>query len=389
MDTTEVQGRLAVSAHLAMTDIDAAAWDALAGDASPFLRHAFLLALEQSGCVTAATGWAPRHILVHDDDGLVAALPLYAKTHSWGEYVFDWGWADAYRRHGHPYYPKLLTAVPYTPSPAPRLLLRGGLDAPRRAALFRRLYEEVTRQVEELGASSWHVLFPEADECARWEQQGLIRREACQFHWHNRGYGDFEDFLAQMSSRKRKNLRREREEVARGGFRFVCLEGPALSEADWDTFYRFYQNTYHVRGQEAYLNREFFARIGATMAEQLFLVMAQKDDVYVAGALFFRNSHTLYGRYWGSDADYYNLHFETCYYQGIDYCLRHGLQRFDAGAQGEHKLRRGFEPEVTLSCHWIAEPAFRDAIANFCADEAEHMALYREHAAGSLPFRRD
>ena len=372
-----------------MVDVDARQWDALAGETSPFLKHAFLLALEESGAVTATTGWQPHHVLVRDAQGLLAAMPLYLKNHSWGEYVFDWGWADAYRRYGRPYYPKLVSAIPYTPSPSPRLLMRDELTAAQRDDIFQRVYEAVTAQAERQGASSWHVLFPQTDESAHWEQHGLIRREANQFHWRNQGYQDFDDFLARFSSRKRKNLRREREEVARAGFNFVHLEGPQISARDWDIFYQFYQNTYHVRGQEAYLNRDFFARIGATMADDLFLIMVEKDGSYVAGALFFKNSHTLYGRYWGSQADYYNLHFETCYYQGIDYCLRHGLQRFDAGAQGEHKLRRGFEPVVTLSCHWVADPAFRHAIENFCVEEAQHMALYREHAVGSLPFRRD
>lgn len=372
-----------------LADIDARQWDALVGDASPFLKHAFLLALEESGAVTAATGWQPSHLLLRDAEGLLAALPLYLKSHSWGEYVFDWGWADAYRRYGHPYYPKLVSAVPFTPSPSPRLLVRSGVAADQRDALYGQVYQAVVDQAREREASSWHVLFPPDMESASWQKHGMIRREAVQFHWFNQGYRDFDDFLARFSSRKRKNLRREREEVRRGGFGFVCLEGPMISDRDWDIFFRFYQNTYHVRGQEAYLSREFFARIGATMADDLFLIMAEKDGAYVAGALFFKSSHTLYGRYWGSQADYSNLHFETCYYQGIEYCLRHGLHRFDAGAQGEHKLRRGFEPVVTVSSHWIAEPAFRHAIENFCVEEAEHIALYREHALSSLPFRRD
>lgn len=372
-----------------LADIDARQWDALVADSSPFLKHAFLLALEESGAVTPATGWCPSHLVLRDGEGLLAALPLYLKHHSWGEYVFDWGWADAYRRHGQSYYPKLVSAIPFTPSPSPRLLFRPGISPEQRDTLYHRVYREVTDQAREQEASSWHILFPSEAEAAGWQAQAMIRREAVQYHWFNQGYRDFDDFLARFSSRRRKNIRRERADVSRSGFGFVCLEGPMISERDWDIFFRFYQSTYHVRGQEAYLNREFFSRIGATMADDLFLIMAEKDGSYVAGALFFKSNDTLYGRYWGSEADYHNLHFETCYYQGIEYCLRHGLQRFDAGAQGEHKLRRGFEPVVTLSSHWIADPAFRRAIENFCEEEAEHMALYREHASSRLGFRID
>lgn len=374
---------------LSMQDIDADQWDRLVAGRSPFLRYAFLQALETSGSVQADTGWQPCHVVVSDSAGdqstLLAAMPLYIKQHSYGEYVFDWSWAEAYQRYGQAYYPKLLTAIPFTPSQSPRLLVSKGESMAHWAPLIMQAVEQYAGQI---GASSWHILFPDRDSADALQQTDLIHREACQFHWRNKGYREFDDFLATFSSRKRKNLRKERSDVQAQGIRFQCLEGGDITEDTWDIFYRYYQNTYQIRGQHGYLTRDFFRRIDKTMPDNLFLIMALHDNRYVAGALFFKGADTLFGRYWGAEQDYDKLHFETCYYQGIDYCITHGISLFDAGAQGEHKLRRGFEPVTTQSFHWIKDAAFRAAIDDFCQQEKIHVAAYQTAAREQLPFRQ-
>lgn len=361
-------------------------WNALAGADSPFLRHEFLRALEETGCADADSGWQPHHLLVTQRGRTVAAMPLYLKSHSWGEYVFDWSWADAYRRNGRRYYPKLVTSIPFTPSAGRRLLVVPDVDA---QAVTRAVVAAVIREARSLGASSWHVLFPAVDEQARFSAAGLRPRIGCQYHWYNRGYASFEDFLATFSSRKRKNLRKERAAVHGAGIRFQHLDGHAITRSLWQIFHGFYQNTYEVRGQQGYLSLAFFEQLGRTMPENLLLVLALHEDTPIAAALSLRDDTTLYGRYWGSRDDYQFLHFETCYYQGIDYCIAHGLQHFDSGAQGEHKIQRGFEPIITYSNHWIADPQFDAAIGDFLLREAEHVRQYREEAAGLLPFRQD
>jgi predicted N-acyltransferase len=371
---------------LSMQDIDAQQWDDMVAGQSPFLTHAFLLALEQSSSVQADTGWQPCHVVVPASSGkLLAAMPLYIKQHSYGEYVFDWGWADAYQRYGQSYYPKLLTAIPFTPSQSPRILTSDGESAQHWLPLIKQAVLQYADQIE---ASSWHVLFPDGHSAEALQQAGMIRREACQFHWRNKGYKSFDDFLATFSSRKRKSLRKERADVRAQGIHFQCLEGGMIADEVWDIFYRYYQNTYQIRGQHGYLTRDFFRRIDKAMPEHLFLVMAMHDDKYVAGALFFKGADTLFGRYWGAEQDYDKLHFEACYYQGIEYCIAHEISLFDAGAQGEHKLRRGFEPVTTISYHWIKDAAFRHAIADFCAQEIEHVRGYKSAAVQQLPFRQ-
>ncbi len=370
--------------HSCIADIDATLWDALAGSASPFLRHAFLHTLEATGCVTQATGWEPQHLLVLQDGRPVAALPLYLKRHSWGEYVFDWSWADAYRQHGMAYYPKLVTSVPFTPSSGPRLLLAEGEEP---AALTQAIVAAVLARAKARGVSSWHVLFPTPEEHTLLSAAGLRSRIGCQYHWYNRGYACFDDFLATFSSRKRKNLRKERAAVHVAGIHFLHLDGHAITPALWQTFHGFYQNTYEVRGQQGYLSLAFFEQLGRAMPENLLLVLALHDDTPIAAALSLRDDNTLYGRYWGSRDDYQFLHFETCYYQGIDFCIAHGLQHFDSGAQGEHKIQRGFEPIITYSNHWIADPQFDAAIGDFLLREAENIRQYQENAQGHLPFK--
>jgi predicted N-acyltransferase len=369
-----------------IAEVPASLWDALAGVDYPFLRHAFLLALEESGCTTAKTGWQPLHLLIarEGDQTPCAALPLYVKSHSMGEYVFDWSWADAYQRHGVDYYPKLVSAVPFTPCAGPRFLTR--CEDP---ALLPFLCKEIQALAHGLDASSWHVLFPEQALCDALRTQGLLRRTGCQYQWFNQGYTSFEHYLERFSSRKRKNLRKEREKVHEAGITFVHLDGSAITPALWERFYDFYASTYHVRGRMPYLSLDFFQRLGRTMPEQLLLVLAQREGRPIAGALYFKGGDTLYGRYWGCTEESQFLHFETCYYQGIDYCIRHGVARIDSGAQGEHKIQRGFKPVPTWSAHWIARGDFRRAIANFLEEEEQHVQGYLEHAAEYLPFRKD
>lgn len=364
-------------------DIAAADWDAVLTSDYPFLRHAFLGALERSGATTARSGWQPRHLLLESGGRLVGHLPLYLKHHSYGEYVFDWSWADAYRRHGLPYYPKLLSAIPYTPATGPRLSLRPEVDTETAHAAVIAELQAYCRE----RASSLHVLFPTGDESALWGE--LSERIAPQYHWFNRGYRDFEDFLDTFSSRKRKNLRKERRRVAEQGVTLRFVEGAAIDASLWQHFYHCYQMTYAKRsGHGGYLNEGFFQDIGRCMPDNLLLVVAERDGQPVAAALNFKDSTTLYGRYWGCVQELEYLHFEACYYQGIEYCIEHGLQRFDPGAQGEHKIQRGFEPVVTRSRHWIVDEQFRGAIDHFLVEETRAIHDYLVEARALLPFKQ-
>lgn len=364
--------------------IAASQWNALLEDDHPFVRHEFFAALEDSGSTTAQRGWQPHHLLIWQDSQLQAALPLFIKQHSYGEYVFDWGWADAYARHGYDYYPKLLTAIPFTPCRGPRLL--GSLDAEQLQGMVQALQS----QARALGASGWHCLFPETTLSERLISLAAPQRLSCQFHWYNRGYRDFDDFLSTMSSRKRKNILRERRQVAQQGFEFEHKRGEQITAADWDWFYQLYQLTYLKRsGHGGYLERGFFHQLGRTLSEHCLLVCASRNGKPVAGALFLYDQACLYGRYWGCLEEFHHLHFETCYYQGIDYAIEQGLSRFDGGAQGEHKLARGFEPVQTFSNHWLAEPVFRTPIERFLLAESQEVRLYQQAAQQHLPFKRE
>lgn len=360
-------------------------WNALLDTPYPFLRHEFLYALEQSGCVGAGTGWQPQHLILLQADAPVAAVALYAKAHSYGEYVFDWAWADAYQRHGLAYYPKLISAVPFTPATGPRLLISEGV--PRDQAVHA-LLKAIREKVQEEQLSSWHLLFPDQANLGALKDSGLIVRQGCQYHWFNQDYSDFDDFLSALSARKRKAIKRERRIVAEQDIQLKRLWGHEISPAQIEVFYHFYQATYYKRGQQGYLTLEFFERLLATMPEQLLLILATRQDEPVAAALCILGGDTLYGRYWGSFEDYPCLHFEACYYQGIEFCIEQKLARFDPGAQGEHKITRGFKPIPTHSLHWIAHPGFRTAIANFTAQEQEGVNHYLEKAQTLLPFKR-
>ena len=362
--------------------IDAKAWNALAGD-SPFLKHEFLLALEQTGCVGEGTTWRPSYLVARDEHGVSGAMPLYIKYDSHGEFVFDWSWADAYQRSGRRYYPKLVAAIPFTPATGQRLLLRPGVGPAAATALV-----DTARDVaEDLSASSFHVLFPTEPELPVLESAGLLTRKACQFHWSNAGYSDFDEFLGRFSSEKRKKAKRERRRVQEAGVVFEHLKGDEPSAADWDAIVDFYSRTFLRRGREPYLNREFFAAIAQTMPQNLLVILARHQGTPIAAALCFRSNTTLYGRYWGSLADFHSLHFETCYHQGIEYCIREQLERFEPGTQGEHKVARGFTPRPTWSCHWLRDPDFRAAVGAFLTREARHVDAYIEEMGEHVPYR--
>jgi uncharacterized protein len=368
-----------------LSRIEARLWNSVAGTDYPFTRHEFLDALERSGAIGRDSGWITSHALAWRGTTLVAVMPLYKKMHSYGEYVFDWSWADAYRRYGYAYYPKLLCAIPFTPATGPRLCVHADANRAEIAgAIVAAIKDSACGET-----SSLHILFPDPAEGAVFGALGLSERSGVQYHWHNAGFADFDAFLATFNSRKRKSLRRERARVAEQGIALRTLEGAAIAPADWERFHHFYQLTYAKRsGHGGYLNAEFFRLVGATLPEHTVLTFAERDGKTIAGALYFRDSKTLYGRYWGCIHEYDALHFEACYYQGIEYCIRHGLQRFDPGAQGEHKIQRGFAPTGTRSYHWIENPQFRAAIDNFLVEERSDLERYIEQASAALPFRQ-
>ncbi|HEX5421111.1 MAG TPA: GNAT family N-acetyltransferase [Gammaproteobacteria bacterium] len=366
--------------------IEAAAWNALApGD--PFLQHEFLAALEHSGSIGRRTAWRPSYLTAADAQGeLVGALPLYIKYDSRGEFVFDWGWADAFERAGGRYYPKLVSSVPFTPATGPRLLVRPGAA---RRPVAERLLSEARALQKELRASSVHVLFPAEEDRAALEAAGFLARKSCQFQWSNRGYRDFDDFLGSFSSSKRKKAKRERRRIAEAGIGFEHRHGNELEAGDWDAVFEFYERTFQRRGRQPYLNRAFFDEVSSTMPDKLLVVLARHQGRPIAAAICFRGADALYGRYWGSLADFHSLHFETCYYQGIEYCIREGLQRFEPGTQGEHKISRGFSPTPTWSYHWLSDPGFQEAVAEFLVRETAQVDAYMEYLEDHLPYRRE
>ncbi len=372
--------------YTSIKEVDQSAWNGLFGTDHPFTRYEFLLALEEGGSTTTESGWQPSHAMLFRGELGVAAIPLFIKSHSYGEYVFDWSWADAYQRHGESYYPKLVCAIPFTPATGPRLAI---LPGEPEAEITKLVVAGLTRFCQERGLSSLHILFPMKDAAATLETTGLMQRTGSQFHWFNRDYGSFDDFLAGFNSRKRKSLRRERRRVIEQNIELTVLEGTEINEEHWQLFYRFYQFTYAKRsGHGGYLSQQSFLALGRLMPEHIVMVLASQDGQAVAGALYFRSDDVLFGRYWGCIKELDCLHFETCYYQGIEYCIRHGLSRFDPGAQGEHKIQRGFEPSKTWSFHWVAHPEFAAAIDDFTRRESEHIEQYMVQASEYLPFKK-
>jgi predicted N-acyltransferase len=369
-----------------ISEIDAASWNALAGSHQPFVRHEFLNALEQSGCAVPRTGWSPRHLVLEDTQGrAIAAMPMYKKGHSRGEFVFDFSWANAYAQHGLDYYPKLLSAVPFTPVRGARMLTSPKLD---RRVMTRALIQAASSYARSEQLSSWHVLFPSDEDLNGLKAAGLIERRDCQFHWFNQGYDSFDAFLATFTAEKRKKAKRERRRVSEAGITFDTRAGGEMDDALWSTVYEFYADTFYRHGHEPYLNLDFFKRIAAGMPDQLMLKIARQGSTPIAVAIFFVGEDALFGRYWGAGGNYHSLHFETCYYQGIEYCIEHKLARFEPGTQGEHKVPRGFVPTFTSSAHDIVDPRFAAAIRDFAAREARGVDSYAAAVNEHVPYHR-
>ena len=388
-DADAAQEEATVEAHVlgSIAQIDAAAWDRCAGTDNPFVRHAFLSALEESGSSAAETGWQPRHIVLKTQEGAVlGAVPMYLKSHSYGEYVFDHGWADAFERAGGRYYPKLQVSVPFTPVTGPRLLAPLG---PQADAVRAALLSTCIQLCEQSGVSSLHVTFPAEDEFDLMGEAGLLQRTGIQFHWLNEGYESFDDFLAGLASRKRKQIRRERRAVAEAGLAITALTGSEIEERHWDAFFTFYQATGSRKWGVPYLTRAFFSLLGERMADAVVLVMVERDGRPIAGALNLAGAHALYGRNWGCIEEHRFLHFEACYYRAIDHAIAHGLKRVEAGAQGPHKLARGYLPVPTYSAHWVADVGLREAVARYLTHETreidQEIAVLERYG----PFRQE
>jgi hypothetical protein len=375
---------LTLSLHSHIAEIDPADWDACAGPDNPFVSHAFLSALEDSGSANSRTGWLPQHAVLRDaDNQVVAVAPIYAKSHSYGEYVFDHGWANALERVGIRYYPKLQVAVPFSPVPGPRLLRRAGSGIPISAMAD--AFEQACRS---LNVSSVHITFCSEDEWQGLGEAGWLQRMGIQFHWENNGYASFDDFLGALSSRKRKVLRRERRDANAAGLTFHVLSGADITESHWDAFYRFYHSTVDRKWGSAYLTRKFFSLLGERLGHRVVLMYAENAGKPVAGALNLAGNEALYGRNWGCRGDWPFLHFELCYYRAIDWAIEHGLARVEAGAQGRHKIQRGYLPKPTFSAHWIAHAGLRRAVGNFLADERDGIRREMAALAEDSPFRK-
>jgi predicted N-acyltransferase len=375
---------LTLTLHPRIADIEAADWDACAGAANPFVSHAFLSALEDSGSANARTGWLPQHAALRTEHGaLVGVVPMYAKSHSYGEYVFDHGWANALERAGGAYYPKLQAAVPFSPVPGPRLLGRPGAGIPAAA-----MADALQQACQSLGLSSVHVTFCSEEEWNTLGAAGWLQRTGMQFHWENNDYASFEDFLTALSSRKRKVLRRERRDANAAGLTFHALSGKDITERHWDAFYRFYQSTVDRKWGSAYLTRRFFSLLSERLGDRVVLMYAEHSGKPVAGALNLAGEDALYGRNWGCRGDWPFLHFELCYYRAIDWAIEHKLKRVEAGAQGRHKIQRGYLPQPTFSAHWIAHAGLRRAVADFLVEERAEMAAEMTALMEDSPFRK-
>jgi predicted N-acyltransferase len=366
-----------------LAEVGEAAWNCLLaaqGETNPFLSYAFLHALHESGSASAETGWQPQYLALWDGGELAAAMPLYVKSHSYGEYVFDWAWADAHHRNGIEYYPKLLSAIPFTPVTGGRLLAR---DGQARAALVALL----KAQQKSADISSTHVLYPPDEQAMQLHEAGFMLRSGVQFHWLNQGYTDFEQFLSTLEHKKRKNIRAERRKVREAGVTMRQIRGRDASDEDWRFFHRCYSNTYAEHRSSPYLNLDFFRRIGAAMPGNILLVVAERAGRAIASSLVIHTEDTLYGRYWGADEHVPCLHFETAYYQPLEFCIANGIATFEGGAQGEHKMARGFLPQKTWSAHWLAHPAFADAVERFLERESGGIDDYISELNERNPFR--
>ena len=367
-------------------NIDETIWNNLVDSDYPFMQHSFLLSLEESKCVGEGTGWYTFHLVVKEEEDVIALMPMYIKTDSHGEFIFDWSWADAFYRNGLDYYPKLVSAIPFTPASGPRLCV---LDESKRTHITSLIKEGLEEISIELGISSAHILLPERRELTSYVDSGFSTRTSYSFHWFNNNYSDFDDFLKELTSRQRKNLRKERSKIFDQNIHLERIPGKDITEELWESFFKFYQLTYLKRGMQAYLNLDFFHKISERLPESLLLVIAKdiKTKSHLAGALNFCDSKNLYGRYWGCLEEYDSLHFESCYYQGIEHCIEMRLNKFDPGVQGEHKIKRGFLPVETYSSHWIKDDRFKKAIDDFLIKERKHILEYNERCKSLLPFK--
>ena len=367
-------------------NIDETTWNNLVDSDYPFMKHSFLLSLEESKCVGEGTGWYTFHLVVKEEEDVIALMPMYIKTDSHGEFIFDWSWADAFYRNGLDYYPKLVSAIPFTPASGPRLCV---LDESKRTHISSLIKEGIEEISIELGISSAHILLPEKKELTPYVDSGFSTRTSYSFHWFNNNYSDFDDFLKELTSRQRKNLRKERSKISDQNIHMERIPGEDITEELWESFFKFYQITYLKRGMQAYLNLDFFHKISERLPKSLLLVIAKeaKTKGHLAGALNFCDSKNLYGRYWGCLEEYDSLHFESCYYQGIEHCIEMKLNKFDPGVQGEHKIKRGFLPVETFSSHWIKDDRFKKAIDDFLIREREHILEYNERCKSLLPFK--
>ena len=376
-----------VKIYQSLLDIPAKQWDRVNVDGNPFTSYAFLSSLEESASIGNKTGWLPRYLAIYDESGnLAGALPMYEKHHSWGEYVFDWAWANAWQQCGLAYYPKLIVAVPFSPVSGQRILIADGYA---KEQVINGLHQAAIDFAKEASYSSLHYLFPTSDECSYLQQQGLQVRHDVQFHWDNRDYQGFQEFLSTMSSRKRKKIARERRRVSEQGIEFNVISGQEISAVNMQNMYEFYLSTIMAHGSHAYLSSRFFQLLGQRMADNIVLIEAHYQGDIIAAALNIRHEDVLYGRYWGCNEEYHSLHFETCYYQAIDYCINNSLSRFEGGAQGEHKLSRGFLPSITCSAHWMADEKLSSAISDFLDREKAHVAHYQQLLDQRSPFKDD
>ncbi|MAK14993.1 MAG: GNAT family N-acetyltransferase [Proteobacteria bacterium] len=377
-----------ISFHNSIEEISKKEWDSLLNDTNyPFLKHEFLSLLENTSCVGAKTGWIPLHITISRENSLLAAMPLYLKSHSQGEFVFDHSWANAFYQHGLDYYPKLVSSIPHTPASGPRLLIREGEN---KKELFEMIKEGVKNIAAKNNISSWHILFPKEDEVDFYDNSNLSIRKNAQFIWFNENFKSFEDYINSFRARHRKNVKKERDKIKKQELIIETFSGEDLNYDLLNKFYKFYLSTNIKRsGFSGYLTKQFFLNFPTTLFNNLVIVFAKKknNDEMVGGSLFFRDDQNLYGRYWGCIEEFDCLHFECCYYQGIDYCIKNKLQKFDPGVQGEHKIKRGFSPTETYSAHWIADERFREAIEDFVNKEERHINYYLEDAKKLLPFK--
>ena len=370
--------------HPSILELRAAEWNALGAADNPFTRYEFLAALERARCVGAGTGWEPRYLTLRDGRGLAAAVAAFVKTHSFGEFVFDFAWARGYERLGRRYYPKLTLAAPFTPATGPRLLVRADLDREQFAG---RLLAELERYAVSHALSGVHALFLDEGARGACARRGWLLRRDCQFHWINRGYTSFEQYLATFTAEKRKKARRERRRVAEAAVHFETRRGNELDEALLDRIYALHRDTFLRHGNEPYLTRAFFSEVTRTMPESLMVKLALRGRTVVAAAIFFASARTLFGRYWGAAADYHSLHFEACYHQGVEFCIERSIERFEPGTQGEHKVSRGFEPAITWSAHYIADAQFRAAISEYLEREGAAVEAYALELQAHVPYR--